>query len=381
MKDRSEIGIVEATARYEAWLAERVPLVKADLAHKHRAMSAGIFPFLRATFYRWATRWRALAGDVAAAPTVLAVGDLHVENFGTWRDAEGRLVWGVNDFDEAWPLPYTNDLVRLATSALLAREYHDLRIDGKEAVSAILDGYGEALEHGGHAFVLAEHHTALREMALYRLHDPESFWNKLESLPTVKSHVPEIVLSSLRRALPERGLKARIVHRVAGLGSLGRQRFVALAAWRGGRVAREAKALAPSACTLGASGSVGKGGMVRRAWSVLSGAAGKIHYDAILRRGVRCPDPCVRVDGAWLVRRLAPDCSRVKLNELPRKREEARLLHAMGWETANVHLGSPGSRAIRADLKRRDKRWLYDAARRLADAIDDDWRDWCKAYP
>jgi len=36
---------------------------------------------------------------------VLAVGDLHVENFGTWRDAEGRLIWGVNDFDEAWRLP------------------------------------------------------------------------------------------------------------------------------------------------------------------------------------------------------------------------------------------------------------------------------------
>src|SRR5881397_2351170 len=180
MKDRSEIGIVEATARYEAWLAERIPLVKADLEHKHRTMSAGIFPFLRATFYRWAARWRAIAGDVAVAPTVLAVGDLHVENFGTWRDAEGRLVWGVNDFDEAWPLPYTNDLMRLATSALVAREYHDLRIDGKEAVSAILDGYREALEQGGHAFVLAEHHTALREMALYRLHDPESFWDKLE---------------------------------------------------------------------------------------------------------------------------------------------------------------------------------------------------------
>jgi hypothetical protein len=121
--------------------------------------------------------------------------------------------------------------------------------------------------------------------------------------------------------------------------------------------------------------------MVRRAWWALSGAAGKIHYDAMLRRGVRCPDPCVRVDGAWLVRRLAPDCSRVRLNELPRKREEARLLHAMGWETANVHLGSPGCRAIRADLKRRDKHWLYDAARGLADAVDDDWNQWRKASP
>src|SRR6266566_597086 len=355
MRDRSEIGIVEATARYEASLAERMPLVKADLELKHHAMSAGIFPFLRATFYRWAARWRALVGDVARAPTVLAVGDLHVENFGTWRDAEGRLVWGVNDFDEAWPLPYTNDLVRLATSALLAREYHDLRIDGKEAVSAILDGYREALEKGGHAFVLAEHHTALREMALYRLHDPETFWDKLESLPTVKPPVPASVLASLRRALPEGDVKVRIVHRVAGLGSLGRQRFVALAAWRGGRVAREAKALAP--------------------------LAGRIRYDTILRRGVRCPDPCVRVDGAWLVRRLAPDCSRVKLNELPRKRDEARLLSAMGWETANVHLGTPGSRAIRAALKRRDKHWLYASARGLADAVDDDWHDWRKANP
>src|SRR3989442_2213238 len=355
MKDRSEIGIVEATARYEAWLAERIPLVKADLELKHHAMSAGIFPFLRATFYRWAARWRALVGDVAAAPTVLAVGDLHVENFGTWRDAEGRLVRGVHCFDEAWPLPSTNDLVPLATSALVAREYPDLKIDGKEAVGAILDGYRKALEQGGHAFVLAEHHTALREMALYRLHDPESFWDKLESLPTVKSPIPAAVLASLRRALPERGLQARIVHRVAGLGSLGRQRFVALAAWRGGRVAREAKALAA--------------------------LAEKIDYDAILRRGVRCPDPCVRVDGAWLVRRLAPDCSRISLNALPRKRHEERLLHAMGGETANVHLGSPNSRAIRADLRRRRKRWLYESARGLADAVDDDWHDWRKANP
>src|SRR5438552_18356203 len=92
MKDRSEIGIVAATTRYEAWLAERIPLVEPDLALKHHAMSAGIFPFLRATFYRWAASWRALVGDVAAAPTGRAVGDLRVANFGTWRDAARR--WG-----------------------------------------------------------------------------------------------------------------------------------------------------------------------------------------------------------------------------------------------------------------------------------------------
>src|SRR5256712_8938564 len=126
MKGRSEIGIVAATTRYEAWLAERIPLVEPDLELKHHAMSAGIFPFLRATFYRWAARWRALVGDVAAAPTVLAVGDLHVENFGTWRDAEGRLVWGVNDLHEAWPPPDTHDLGRLPPPPLGAPPNHRL---------------------------------------------------------------------------------------------------------------------------------------------------------------------------------------------------------------------------------------------------------------
>ena len=48
--------------------------------------------------------------------------------------------------------------------------------------------------------------------------------------------------------LPAPGLVYRVAHRVAGLGSLGRERYVALADWEGGRVAREAKALLPSAC-------------------------------------------------------------------------------------------------------------------------------------
>src|SRR2546423_15669333 len=97
MKDRSEIGIVAATTRYEAWLAERIPLVKPDLELKHHAMSAGIFPFLRATFYRWAARWRALVGDVAPGPTVLAGGGGAVGDFGTRAEAEGGVGGGGHD--------------------------------------------------------------------------------------------------------------------------------------------------------------------------------------------------------------------------------------------------------------------------------------------
>ena len=73
---------------------------------------------------------------------MLAVGDLHVENFGTWRDIEGRLVWGINDFDEVWRLPYTNDLIRLSTSALMA----NMVCEPKVGIEAIISGYRESLE-------------------------------------------------------------------------------------------------------------------------------------------------------------------------------------------------------------------------------------------
>src|SRR5436305_6156923 len=112
--------VLEATESYEAWLEERIPLIPVDLQKKHAAMAENPFPFLRATFYRWAQVWPQLSPETAKAPEALAVGDLHVENFGTWRDGEGRLIWGVNDFDEACWMPYTCDLVRLATSTHLA---------------------------------------------------------------------------------------------------------------------------------------------------------------------------------------------------------------------------------------------------------------------
>src|SRR4051812_17314447 len=80
--------VAAATASYERWLARQTTLVEADLRLKHRAMRADRFLFLRATYYRWASRFPAVCPAAAQAPRVLAVGDLHVENFGTWRDAE-----------------------------------------------------------------------------------------------------------------------------------------------------------------------------------------------------------------------------------------------------------------------------------------------------
>src|SRR5579872_6022540 len=178
------MNIVKATHRFEEWLGHHIPIVEPDLRFKHERMAESPFAFFRATFYRWMQLWPEIGSDLTAAPTVLAVGDLHVENFGTWRDLEGRLVWGINDFDEAYNLPYTVDLVRLAASAHIAIREARLQIAPGDACDAILAGYIKGLRTGGTPIVLAEQHPWLREMMTGVLRDPLRFWAKMDALPT-----------------------------------------------------------------------------------------------------------------------------------------------------------------------------------------------------
>lgn len=110
------MDIRQSAREYENWMRTCAPLVEAHLRDKHTQMKEDPFQFFRGSYYRWAQLWPKLCPDLLNGPVVLSIGDLHVDSFGTWRDFEGRLCWGVDDFDEAWPLPYTNDLVRLAAS-------------------------------------------------------------------------------------------------------------------------------------------------------------------------------------------------------------------------------------------------------------------------
>ncbi len=57
------------------------------------------------------------------------------------------------------------------------------------------------------------------------------------------------------------------------------------------------------------------------------------------------------------------------------ERDEETLLHAMGSEAANVHLGSKRQVAnILRDLRRRKSNWLRSAARDMAKAMEADWK-------
>ena len=172
---RRKMNIHQATQNYENWMRSCTSVVETHLRLKHKQMRKSLFLFFRGTFYRWAQLWPEVCANLRDAPKVLAVGDLHVGSFGTWRDTEGRLSWGVDDFDESYLLPYTNDLVRLAASVKIVIDSENLTIRFKEGCSAILEGYQKALKAGGCPFVLAEHEKNLERLGVEAFEAPDGF--------------------------------------------------------------------------------------------------------------------------------------------------------------------------------------------------------------
>jgi len=355
------MDIIEATASFEKWLMEQTVIVESDLLYKHGQMKREPFLFLRASFYHWLQRFYELLPELSQTPFIPAVGDLHVENFGTWRDAEGRLVWGVNDFDEAAFLPYTNDLVRLAVSAAMG--CYRLNTALEDYAKPILEGYIQGLQDGGSPFILEEKHHELRRMAQGALTDPHHFWEHFDQhIAPVEHALPNKAIKAFREYLPE-DIQPEyfIVKTPKGLGSLGRQRYIATATWRGGRIAREAKAFVPSAVN----------------WISGSDTVSKKTVNRMIDQAVRSPDPHWAIKGKWIVRRLSPDCRRIDLEDVASERDIYKLLYSMGYETANIHLGDPNAKTkILDDLAHRHEGWLKEAYERMMKAMTEDWGAW-----
>jgi hypothetical protein len=373
------VNIIESTLFYESWLADQTDLQNKRLDAKHAGMASGPFPFLRATFYRWLQRWRKECSNLHARhnDVLLAVGDLHVENFGVWRDSRNRLVWGINDFDEACQVPFTLDLVRLATSIVLAAEAAQIEAPLDQVSQFLLAGYDDGLKAAGEPILLETgDRPELRALVTRVTMPASSFWaekfNDDENPEITAKELPRGLEDTLSPAFPRGSTPVyRRQRKPAGLGSLGRRRYIA-ALKRGDDdyLAREAKALVPSALS----------------WLEMRPAA-KSLAGTMLQRVVRSSDPCLQIHDRWLVRQFAPEALKI---ELPASREDARLLfspailRAMGFETANAHLGSksPNELQTAIDCLRRDlgEDWLVTAAARMQKASRKDHQAWLKYW-
>ena len=363
------MGIREANRQYERWLAAQLKgeIVADDLGKKQKKMRDSAFFFLRATYWRWAETILDVCPDLASAPPVLAVGDIHLENFGTWRDAEGRLIWGVNDYDEAAEMPYIIDLVRLAASAALATTPNQISL--KAICANIVEGY----EHGlaaPEAFVLDRQHMWLRTRFVVSEAERAMFWQKIENQYhdlLAKKHPEQPQARWLKlfaAALPDASITLAYWRRTAGTGSLGRPRWLGYGTWRGGPLLREGKALVPSG------------------WTRVHGDGARLRLNDIALGRYRAPDPWYNATGNLLMRRLSPNNRKISVED---RQDAARLLHpdllwAMGRDLAAIHLGARDRRdALKKDLEKRKRRWFRAHVETAAEFVSREFAEWKKS--
>src|SRR5262245_29944881 len=91
----------------------------------------------------------AARGPASDAPAAWVCGDLHLENFGSFRGDEGEVCFDVNDFDEACLAPAAWDLVRMQTSLVLAAASLGWsRRKGERLARAVPEAYARAIAEG-----------------------------------------------------------------------------------------------------------------------------------------------------------------------------------------------------------------------------------------
>ena len=143
------------------------------LAMKYAKMAQSPFSFLRgacALFYE-ALPDSALFRD---APLAWCCGDLHFENFGSYKGGNRLVYFDISDYDEAALAPATWDLARLLTSIQCGADALNATRGEVLAVSrSCLDAYRAALSHGKPLWVERDTSTGLVNDLLTDLRDRE----------------------------------------------------------------------------------------------------------------------------------------------------------------------------------------------------------------
>jgi uncharacterized protein (DUF2252 family) len=342
----------EITDEYEAWLRTQIPVVTADLDSKHVQMRADEFTFFRATYYLWLTRVVDQVPDALAGASVPIVGDLHAENFGTWRDDAGDLRWGVNDMDELSRGSWLLDPLRLAVSAALS-PHVDLK--AKEIVDLLLDGYIGAPTGPSPRLDQAKHLAAL----VPKFKDGDAFYAKLAtgaSTTDVEADVRQAAATTVA------GDWSPTWHvRQAGAGSLGHRRVVGVGRAAGGWAAREAKQLDAGTAAWA------------RAYSTRLPTPAPELYPSVAR-AVGSSSASRRIDG-WQLRALAPDEVRIELSGLA-DADASLVLRSMATAMASVH-GADQSALTKAQQEARalDREVFHGWVKTMKQTIEQDFEN------
>jgi uncharacterized protein (DUF2252 family) len=139
------VDIMDAVRNIRDFNAGRDP---ERLQMKYKAMRADPFVFLRGTCHLFYDRLPQLA-RLDTEPLAWVCGDLHLENFGSFKGDNRLVYFDINDFDEAALAPASWDLVRFLTSLLVgADSLSASRADALSLCQGFVDAYAAVLTRG-----------------------------------------------------------------------------------------------------------------------------------------------------------------------------------------------------------------------------------------
>lgn len=361
--------------------------------------------FLRGTchlFYDRLPKEKVLAGS----PVAWISGDLHFENFGTYKGVNRLVYFDVTDFDEAVLAPVTWELVRLLASVLVAREA--LQIKRKDAVrlcEAMLDSYAQALVSGKASWIdrdtadgpVQELLASLRERKRPEFLDRRTQRkgrsrsircdgeHALEATDDQKRYVTGLIgKHAVGVDRPEFFEVLDVARRIAGTGSLGIERYVVLVEGNGspdGNYLIDVK-LAPR------SSLEDKVKVRQPRWRSQAHRVVELHQ----RLQAVSPaflTPVVAGKASYVLRELQPSEDRVTIDARsvsPGELEDVLRLTAQLAAWAQLRSSGRQGSAIADELiafGATSKKWKGDLVRvahLCAERVAKDWRAYCAAY-
>lgn len=221
---------------------------------KYQAMRQNSFAFLRGTAHLFYQDWPQQS-DLNAAPLAWICGDLHLENFGSYRGDNRLTYFDINDFDEALLAPCTWDLVRFLCSLFVAASTLDIAesqvlalchdflqhysrelCEGKArwieraTADGMIRDLLKNLKHRSHKDLLQQRTVKQKGHRLLKIDGQKAMHATAAEQQKIRSLLNEFAATQTN---PEFFEVLDVAQRIAGLGSLGLERYVVLIQGKG----------------------------------------------------------------------------------------------------------------------------------------------------
>ena len=374
------------------------------LALKYSKMRSDPFVFLRGTCHLFYDRLP-YKGLFKSAPLVWSCGDLHLENFGSYKGDNRPVYFDINDFDEGILAPASWDAVRMLTSLRVAAQSLKIKTgETQELCTTFLDAYGSALAQGKAYWVDPRTADGLVQRLLDGLRDRKraDFIDSRTQLKGKKCVIKvdgqkalpadkadhkkvEAFMADFAKAQSDPGFfkVLDVARRIAGTGSLGVERYVILVHGKGspdGHYLLDLKASFPSSLTRHATAKQPK-------WK------SEAHRIVEMQRRLQAVSmaflqPVFIGPQAYVLRELQASEDRVSLDGAKQSRGDIKnVIATMGRIVAWGHLRSAGRQgsAIADELMdyAQGKKWqsqLLESSRDLAKQTLLDAATFSRAY-